>query len=238
QSTTTPLDAGTTLDLKKPATLEKLQSVLPRGIRVLAYSVTSQGTYVFIITRDDFKWVKSPVNGDVLNEMVHDYVSAVSHQSPIDEITETGKQLYKYLIEPAKNYLNDKDLVYVLPDKALHFLPFPALIDPSGQFLIESYRLSYAPSASALVRCILENRNRKANAEEKILTIGNPAFAREDFPNLQDLPNAQQEAIASAGFYGNNKVVLKGPEATKDRVKTELAGCDVAHLALHCLVEE
>jgi CHAT domain-containing protein len=125
-----------------------------------------------------------------------------------------------------------------VPDKALHFLPFASLVDESHNYLVSSYRLTYSPSSSVLVRCIEEARAKPAKSSERILAVGNPDFNGSELTKLRDLPDAEQEALTSASFYGRNPITLIGPQATKQRVLGALRECDVAHLALHCLVEE
>jgi CHAT domain-containing protein len=68
--------------------------------------------------------------------------------------------------------------------------------------------------------------------------VGNPQFSSEYFPNLPPLVDAEKEASLSASFYAPSSLVLTGAEATERRVRAAMSECDVAHLALHCVVEE
>jgi CHAT domain-containing protein len=89
-----------------------------------------------------------------------------------------------------------------------------------------------------LALCLDESRRKGAAPEEKILAVGNPMFNHEKF-NLVEIPEAEQEAIESAGLYDSaNREVLIGASATKQNVRAALPNCDIAHLALHCLVNE
>ena len=75
------------------------------------------------------------------------------------------------------------------------------LVDGAGQYLVETRRLSYAPSASVLIRCIKEDERSLVGDRERILAIGNPDFNRSLFPNLPSLIDAENEATQSAKFY-------------------------------------
>ncbi|MFY9571016.1 MAG: CHAT domain-containing protein, partial [Blastocatellia bacterium] len=219
---------------EKPLKLSEVQRALPPDLRLLAYSVTSERTYMFLVTRDGMEVAESPVTTEILDRLVQEYVSEI--RSKGDEVSAKGKALYRYLIAPVKEQLADGKKLCIVPDKALHFLPFASLVDEDGKYLLY-YHLSYAPSASTLVRCIEEDRAKGTSKDEKILAVGNPRFNREQFPLLLNLQDAEGEAIESAALYPQ-KVVLNGADATEARVIAALRDCDVAHLAVHCLVEE
>jgi CHAT domain-containing protein len=220
-----------------PLTLAEVQAALPEDLRLVSYSVTNRKTYIFLVTRSGFEYAESPVTVNELARLVQDYVANLKNRAPLDELSENARQLYRFLIEPIAGRLSDGHRLCILPDKALHFLPFAALVDDAGHYLIESYHLSYAPSASVLVQSLDEARRKGTSSEEKILAVGNPLFNREAFPTLARLPDAEREASESAGPY-KVREILNGPRATKAQVRAALTTCDVAHLALHSLVEE
>jgi CHAT domain-containing protein len=53
---------------------------------------------------------------------------------------------------------------------------------------------------------------------------------------LSELPEAEREAKLSAAYYNKNEVLI-GNKATESNVRDALKRCNVAHLALHCLVK-
>ena len=222
----------------KPLALAQVQPRLPEDLLLLEYSVTSSATHMFLITRGGFEVAVSPVGTDRLDRMVNDYVSDIKRRAPIEEVNETARELYRLLIEPIASRLNGNRNICIVPDKALHFLPFTTLIDGSGNYMAETHVLTHAPSASVLIRCIEENKASPLDRPERILAIGNPAFDEGTFPDLKPLSDAETEANVSASFYTPDSIVLNGAEATEPNVRASLKQCDVAHLALHCLVKE
>ncbi len=222
----------------KPLQLEAVKGTLPADLRLLVYSVTSSGTYIFLVTRDGCSVTRTPATTELLDRLVHDYVLALKTIGSIDLLREKGRDLYDRLIAPVEDQLGKSDLLCIVPDKALHFLPFAALVDPSDRYLIESRRLIYAPSASVLVQCIKESGRKATDAPESILAVGNPTFNRDAFPDLEELPDADREARAIADQYDPKaRTRLIGPDATKERVVSALGKSDVVHLAMHCVVE-
>jgi CHAT domain-containing protein len=83
-----------------------------------------------------------------------------------------------------------------------------------------------------------EFADRKASGQaERLLSVGNPSFDRLAFNNLAPLPDAQREAKEIAALYPGSRRLL-GPEAREQAVRDEMAKADVAHFALHCVVDE
>jgi CHAT domain-containing protein len=221
----------------KPLRLAQVQAALPDDLRLLTYSVTRQRTYLFLITRSGFEVGESPATTETLDRLVQEYLSGLKNIDALEDLSAQASKLYEYLIEPVAGQLSDGKTLCIVPDKALHFLPFAALVDRSGEYLIKSYRLTYAPSASVLARCIEEARVKGQSIDEEILAVGNPRFDHDAFPTLANLEAADREASESAAFYPKS-LILKGADATEDQVRTALKDCNVAHLAVHCLVEE
>lgn len=232
----TSANASLTSRSVKPLTLPEVQKALPDDLRLVTYSVTDRGTFIFLVTRSGFEWAESPATTETLDLVVQDYISSLKRIAPLDELTEKAHAIYRYLIGPIEGRLGDGKQLCIVPDKTLHFLPFAALVDESGKYLINSYRLTYTPSASVLVRCITEARAKGTSGTEKILAVGNPLFNKAKF-QLDELLEAEREAKISSEYYVE-RVVLCKEEATRETVREALMDCDVAHLSLHCLVEE
>lgn len=220
-----------------PLKLEAVKKALPPDVQLLTYSVTSVGTFLFLVTRTGLEVKESPVTTKELDLLVADYVSSLKRTAPLDEVNASARKLYDLLIAPVEGRIRDKTLC-IAPDKALHFLPFAALVDSTSRYLFESCSLTYTPSASALALCAEESRSKGSNRDdETILSVGNPYFNHEQFPSLADLRDAETEASESAISYRHSTVLMR-EQATEERVKTALETCDVAHIAAHCQVRE
>ncbi|MFL6214973.1 MAG: CHAT domain-containing protein [Blastocatellia bacterium] len=218
-------------------TLNQVQAALPAGLTLISYSVSSHGTLIFVVRRDGFGYGESAATTESLSGLVQDYLEALAEQAPIAEVVEQSRRLYDALIAPVASQLGAARRICIVPDKALHRLPFVALTDETNHYLIQSHILTSAPSASTLAYCIDRARAKGAVAEERFLAVGNPQFSRDDFPTLKMLPDAEHEANECADLYAH-KVVLTRANATKAQLLTELPRCDIAHFSTHCLVEE
>ena len=223
-------------DRVDPLTLSEVQAVLPDNLRILLYSVTAKGTYMFVVTNSSIEIVGSRATTQELDLIVREYLSDLKREVPIEELSLNARKLYEYLIKPVEPYIADDKILCIVPDKALHFLPFAALVDESNRYLFQTHTLISAPSASVLVQCIKESRSKPVRKEEKALIVGNPQFDLRRF-KLSDLEDAEKEARAVANLYPGSEPLI-GKQATSRQVRKAMENCDVAHLALHCLVQE
>ena len=84
----------------------------------------------------------------------------------------------------------------IIPDAALGTVPFAALVDPSGKYVIERYSVVIAPSAAVFAR--LAARPQPVPREPRLLLISGPAGREGD---LRQLTSAQREANAVTAVY-------------------------------------
>ena len=77
--------------------------------------------------------------------------------------------LYDLLIKPAVSKIETEELV-IIPHGILHYLPFQALQDETGNYILEKYQISYLPSASVM-KYIIPKKRKKGKT---ILALGNP----------------------------------------------------------------
>ncbi|HWP43615.1 MAG TPA: CHAT domain-containing protein [Blastocatellia bacterium] len=226
---------GTTRPLK----LSEIRAGLPDDLKVVEFAVTERETYVFLITRSGVIVERSQATARSLDRLVREFLSQIASkdEAGIPELKAKGRELYSYLIKPIERHLKRGDSICMVPDKLLHFLPFVALVDESGEYINSAYRISSAPSASVLIHCLRVAMAKSGVEEERIVSVGNPAFSSGRFPDLPPLPSSEDEALQVASFY-TRREVLNGPYATESRVIEEMRKSSVAHLATHCLVEE
>jgi CHAT domain-containing protein len=223
----------------KPATLEELQKELPERAQLLQFAVLKDKLVVWYLTRDRFETVPVNVTSDELKTKVERLVGLVA--SPANDndkqLQSVSSELYELLIAPVAQYLDPQKQLVFVPDKILNLLPFNALFSSSSQkYLVEDFALSYASSANVFVRdtALARDKQSVAGGDESLLAVGNPAFDRNAFPNLDDLPSASRE-VEEIGHFYHPDVLLRGDEAKKFSVLNEMRTADVLHLATHYL---
>ncbi len=144
------------------------------------------------------------------------YTSAFG-KSLLDTTRRHLKELYDELLGPVKEWLTGDHLL-VVPHGILHSLPFHALFD-GQQYLIDSFRVSYAPSATIFGLC----QARSSNLSESALVLGVPDVAA---PFVLDEAQAVAAAIPAAEL-------LTGESATSGVLQEKGQQSRFIHIATH-----
>ncbi|ELS34166.1 MULTISPECIES: CHAT domain-containing protein [Pseudanabaena] len=139
----------------------------------------------------------------------------------LDNIPDELKSLYDLLIKPIEEFLpsDPNAQVVFVPHNALFLIPFAALRDQSGRYLIEKHTISYAPSIQILE---YTERLRLAPKGKNFLIVGNPT---------EDLSQAEQEARDISNLQKTEAII--GKEATKQAILAKIADAQIIHLAAH-----
>lgn len=194
---------------------EEVQQLLPQETTLVDYFVLDRRTLAWVIDKDEAHLVELPIAAEDLQNQVKTFRLLVANRGA-DETDETvARELYAALIAPLEPFLRHRSLVLV-PHGPLHYLPFAALRDAAGRFLIEDHTLALVPSASALR---FAGRGRPAPGA---LVLGDPDGT---------LPQADQEAEAIAALYGTR--AYRGPAATEALVQKQAGRTGILHLAAH-----
>ncbi|MBE9158220.1 CHAT domain-containing protein [Nodosilinea sp. LEGE 06152] len=252
--------------------LNQLQSIARRQKATLVeYSLVPDNEFVHQgklrgTTAEIYIWVVQP-NGTVhfrrspidpqhrLEDLVKTAHSAIGQRSRggfvtaeviPSEATENLKVLHQLLIAPIQDLLpaTPEDQVVFVPQGDLFLVPFPALIDSSGNYLIQHHTVLSAPSIQVLALTQQqENRMRRDRSltAEDMLIVGNPimpevwdAQSGQTKP-LSPLAGAHQEATRIASFF--NTQALTGADALEGTVKQRAGTARLIHLATHGLLE-
>jgi CHAT domain-containing protein len=159
------------------------------------------------------------------------------------------QQLYQLLIQPIADLLPKDPNAHVIfiPQGELFLVPFPALQDASGKYLIEQHSILTAPSIQVL-DFTRQQRQRLGSREcgvgavppcppqsGEFLVVGNPTMpsvlprAGEPPQQLLSLPGAEQEAKAIAPLLKTQAIT--GNEATKVAILQRMPRARIIHLA-------
>jgi len=156
------------------------------------------------------------------------------------------KELHEYLIEPIADLLpkDPQERVTFIPQDALLLVPFPALQDRNGTYLVEKHTLMTSPSIQVL-DLTRQNRDRNQNQgarENQPLVVGNPTMPEIELDGgkirvqLEDLPGAEREAEAIATLLNTEPLI--GDRATKPTVVSKMQATSTIHLATHGLLND
>ncbi|MEW6493078.1 MAG: CHAT domain-containing tetratricopeptide repeat protein [Cyanobacteriota bacterium] len=162
-------------------------------------------------------------------------------------INEPLRQLHQYLIEPIASFLptDPNTPVIFIPQGALFLVPFSALQDATGKFLIEQHIILTAPSIQVLDLTHQQRQRVATNHQlplqsQDVLVVGNPTMPtiplREPLEPLPPLPGSEAEAIAIASLLNTQAII--GDKATKVDIVQQMPKARLIHLATHGLLDD
>jgi CHAT domain-containing protein len=239
---------GTAPAVASVASVASVQARLASDAALVSFWLASDRAVAFVVERGRFRVVPLLVSPADLAERIGVYTDLLSRGATAPAAA-VGRRLYADVVAPWRAGLAPgvRRLVLV-PDRALHSLPFEALADGSDRPLLSDYSVSYAPSSS--VFALRRPDVRKAVAPVAILALahgprsGHPAgshetvtaFDGESF-ELAPLAHADQEARRAVRFGGEGSRVLTGDDATEPRwIAERPERFGVLHFATHGLL--
>jgi CHAT domain-containing protein len=228
---------------------QELAGLLPNASSVLLeYVVTDEQTYLFAITKPaekagaQIEVYTLPVKRAELAKQIELFRQQLASRDL--GFRNSAVKLYDMFLKPAQDQLRGKTNIVIAPDSNLWDLPFQALVNSAGRFVIEDASIAYAPSLTVLREMTKRRLNLVANkAPSTLLALGNPVLGRETTArtgsalrngNLDPLPESGAEVKALARLYGaaRSKVYV-GTEAREDRVKNEAGAAGILHFSTH-----
>ena len=140
--------------------------------------------------------------------------------------------LYKMIIAPVADLLEEPEII-IVPDRALYQVPFAALIDGSGKYLSETFRIRIVPSLSTLK--LIQDSPADYHSQTGALIVGDPVVGRVRYKGRRKtflpLPCARKEAEMIGKLLGVHP--LLGQYATKQALLKSLHSVSLIHFAAH-----
>lgn len=157
-----------------------------------------------------------------------------------------ARRLYEVLFSPAEEALGGKTHLLIVPDGWLWNLPFAALQNSEGKFLIERYSLALAPSLTALRWMRVRPRTRPVATQ--LVAFGNPLLGANAIERLrvarrvekfEQSHGTEQEVTQLGELYGSKTSrIYTGREVRAERIQIEASVSQVLHLAVPSAISE
>ena len=219
-----------------PVSLKEAQRLLDRDTVLLEY---------FLGKHRSFLWLVTPSSIDVYEiqgrqvieksaKQLHELLSESQFRGNEERAARVTRELSQLLLGPVAGRLNGKRLV-VVPDGAIHYVPFAALVDPAGEApvpLAASKEIVYQPSMSVL-RAIRAEVSRRKSPPGLLAVLADPNFIPEEYDRLE---HSGKEARKILGLVSprEKKFQALGCEANRDLVLSgKLAQFRYLHFATH-----
>lgn len=154
------------------------------------------------------------------------------------------KQLHELLIKPIADLLPKKESekVIFIPQESLFLVPFPALQDEQGKYLIEKHTILTAPSIQVLDLTRKQKLGSQNSRQGEVLVVGNPTMPKvalepgKPLAQLPSLPGAEREAKEIAPLFKTKAIT--GSQATKAAIVQQMSKARIVHLATHGLLDD
>lgn len=237
----------------------------------IEYFVQDQQLYIFSLYQKKWQFLRVNISQDSLGKNVNAYHKALSDnalllQNPDSAYfyyTQSARLLYEQLIAPL-NISKDVTHLTIIPDNALHYIPFEALLTAPAppvrcdynklEYLVQRFNIRYHYSMELLLlqnsKKITNNNGyiaafaaeyrpdstRKAKIDTNALSMRS-GYARQLRSSLAPLPNAIKEVeFLKANYKGDFFIGTDANE--RNFKKLALKNYSILHLAMHGLVNE
>jgi CHAT domain-containing protein/tetratricopeptide (TPR) repeat protein len=202
-----------------PPTLgvEEIAKLLDPGTLLLEYSLGEDRSYLWAVGAGSFRSFVLPPQREIeaLARQLYEELSTL--EAGTGRRTEAAEALSRILLDPVWPEAARGHRLVVVPDAALHILPFGALPVPgSGGRLLDQLEVAYVPSATtlALQRQRLEHR---PPAAKWAAVLADPVFTADD-PRLADPSVAGQGRQPAAPLGTERDAPEEAPLAALERL--------------------
>jgi CHAT domain-containing protein/Tfp pilus assembly protein PilF len=217
------------LKYPKPAGLADLQtSVIRPGEVLLAYNIMESSACLWVIARDHFSMHPIDRGEKYFSDGISDFrdndinifkgqalrgAEGSDSAAPAKSAPSAGPELYRLLFpETMRKLIGNYQTVYIVPTGPLYLLPFEALKNDQGRYLVETQAFAYLSSASLLKVLRDAEKRRGAEPAYPFLAFANPVY---------DVPKEINDTVADMqirSFYSILRGTIEPLPETEDEV--------------------
>jgi CHAT domain-containing protein len=243
-----------------PLQLQEAQALLDQTTAMIAYAMTQDNLFAFLLTANSFRVTRLKVSPEVLAARVQNYVDLIN-QGDEGGWQKVSARLYAELIAPLREGLSPAiNRLVIAPDGALCYLPFETLQNATenhSPFLLKDFAISYTPSATVLAELQASSDAHSTPLREDLLMLAHPAIGAplqsqhgaprattrllydEEGLEISPLPFSADEARKVEYYAGARSQVFTDEQACEQLIKTNrLDNFRVLHFATHGLVSQ
>ncbi|MEM7356789.1 MAG: CHAT domain-containing protein, partial [Acidobacteriota bacterium] len=156
----------------------EVQAGLEPGTLLLAYFLGSESGYLWALDRNRFSVHRLPPGAaiEASARRLHDLLSAGHKTGFAAQATLPARALSDSILQPVAARLAQARRLIIIPDGALHYVPFSILPHPrTGERMLASHPITYTGSAAVLDALRMRGASRQA-AAKTLLVVADPAF--------------------------------------------------------------
>jgi len=229
----------------KPVPLRSVRAGLAANELLLEYVLAEPYSYCLVIGRDFARVIRLP-GRESIDGPVGAYLKTLRGKRASKQ---EGAQLLTTLFRGIPE-VGKQERLTIVPDGVLHILPFEALVDGRGRYLVSTHTITYARSASGTY--LARSLPPGTPVKRALLGVGGIPYDQTAELNklavlrgyvgsaLANLPASREEIVAAqTALRADDSTLLLGSGATKFAFKKSVAGrYSVIHLAIHAVSNE
>ena len=210
-----------------PLKANEIQALLDGDTILIEYFIGMENRFIFLVTQEKVLAVPLKIDSKKLFQKIRDFRNRAVEGITLDRLLSKAyekplSELYEFLVQPIEGEIFGKKRLVIIPHGMLHYLPFQALLSRERKYLIESFCISYLPSATVLKYARAKNKGNRVD----LFAAGNPVTGFEPLP-------AAEEEVREVSTLFEKRLVLMGREATKTSVKGQSPKYDLLLLSTH-----
>ena len=218
-----------------PLSTRALQGQMPPDMAILEYFVNGPKVIIFAITGTTLKAETVTVDPGAFEEALTIVGGLIRRRGGLSKeerllFTSHTGYLHDVLIDPVATSIEGKELIGIVPDRSLHYIPFQCLIDRdekgNDQYLIEKASVFYLHNLLSS-RFHMEHQGPGAG-EDDVVIFGIPEGS---------LAGTEEEGTFLKRLFPNAEIFL-GKEASEKNAKRALGEHTLCHIGSHALLDE
>ncbi|MBI4747226.1 MAG: tetratricopeptide repeat protein [Acidobacteria bacterium] len=230
-----------------PVTLEGVQKLIPAQAVLLEYAVYRPydtkvnrfGPARYVVYSLD---QQGKINVADLGEVQHIDESVAklrqllsnSRSDLENELKPAAQDLNQLVLKPIRSLIGNARQLLISPDGGLSLIPFAALVDETGSFLLEQYQLTYLTSGRDLLRLAVKVESHHSPvilADPDYSTGKGPVLAGKQYKPLSRLIGTKVEGQSLKSLFPKADLKMQA-QASKPALK-EVKRPEILHIATH-----
>ena len=212
--------------------LGDLQRELSDSTALIGWLEGSDQSWGWVVRREgDVRWVELP-RGRAAQSEISSLRGALAASPGVfeDSPNELCRAVFEGRLAPLRKHLEGVTDLVVVPSGSMLGIPIEALLDSSGQQLVDRFSISYVPSGSVLRSLIRRGEGRAGNESPRALLVGDPTYDSEhpkhdeplaDEGKLVAVVRSVDPSLRRGALSGNSGELRKLPRLTGTRREVE-----------------
>ncbi len=207
----------------QPVTLAAVQAAIPTGAALIEFAVYRpfDATYTradeqfgppryvaYVLRRQgEAQWVELG-EAEAIDGAVEEWRQALRDKRRAD-VRQLARAADEKVLQPLRALLGKTRRVFIAPDRALNLIPFAALVDKQGHYLVRHYEFSYLTSGRDLLRLQVKQPSKRS-----AMVVADPAFgeapgAEQAQERLLKYKPAAKEAAKDGTASGGSSILAE-----------------------------